>query len=359
MGRRRGYDALDRFPASRPLQAEGGIRAQSARGAFVRNWWAKRWLAVLEGFGLGSRLARGRSYARQGQVLGVEVQAGEVRARVQGSRPTPYRVTIRLRPLEPGQWREVGAAIPARAAFAAKLLGGQLPEGLEEVFLAARAPLFPQRLSDLRTECSCPDASNPCKHIAAVYYLLAEEVDRDPFLLFRLRGMGQSELSALLLGPAAEGPPVSDPGQPVRREVGTAAKAEPAAVLPADPASFWGAGPPPTGTAATGPPGPAVGLALIRRMGNLPFWRGGRPMADALEPAYAQAARRAEAWLQGEAPAPGAGGPAAPPGKSRDRAALEADLRAGLPEADLRARYDGRLLRPYLGPAGGVGVRAR
>src|SRR3972149_6918347 len=80
------------FPPSRPIKVEGGIQSRSQRGAFADNWWAKRWLAVLESYGIGSRLQRGRSYARSGQVLDIDVEPGQVKARVQGSRPKPYDV---------------------------------------------------------------------------------------------------------------------------------------------------------------------------------------------------------------------------------------------------------------------------
>src|SRR5262245_20560851 len=88
-----------RYPKSRPREAKGGIRAQSKRGQFGESWWAKRWIAVLEGFDIGARLDRGRSYARRGQVLAVQIDKGQVRAKVQGSRPKPYEVAIQVKVL--------------------------------------------------------------------------------------------------------------------------------------------------------------------------------------------------------------------------------------------------------------------
>src|SRR5436190_22105858 len=92
------------FPPSRPRAAKGGIKAQSKKGQFGQSWWAKRWIAVLEGFDIGARLARGRSYARNGQVLEINIGKGLVRARVQGSRPKPYEITIQARTIAPGDW---------------------------------------------------------------------------------------------------------------------------------------------------------------------------------------------------------------------------------------------------------------
>src|SRR5262249_29560519 len=171
------------FPRSRPRAAKGGIKSQSKRGAFGQSWWAKRWIAVLESFDIGARLGRGRSYARGGQVLSIDVAKGEVTARVQGSRPKPYDVTIEVKTLTAGEWDRLVLALSGQALFVAKLLAGEMPQDIEQVFTEAGLSLFPQKSRDLLTDCSCPDWSNPCKHVAAVYYLLGEEFDRDPFLL--------------------------------------------------------------------------------------------------------------------------------------------------------------------------------
>jgi uncharacterized Zn finger protein len=177
------------FGPSLPRKVKGGIKARSARGAkFGESWWAQRWIQVLESFGLGARLGRGRRYARSGQVTALHTDAGCVTAKVQGSRPKPYDVIIRIKTLSPEQWVRVGDALNANASFRARLLAGEMPPEIEQSFCDAGASLFPERGADLRTECSCPDWSNPCKHIAAVYYLLAEEFDRDPFLIWKLGG---------------------------------------------------------------------------------------------------------------------------------------------------------------------------
>jgi len=99
------------FPASKPRRVSGGIKAQSQRGAFASRWWAQRWIAVLESFHIGARLNRGRSYARQGQVLDIQIAPGEVKAKVQGSRPRPYQVSIKLKPLSAADWRKLTEAM--------------------------------------------------------------------------------------------------------------------------------------------------------------------------------------------------------------------------------------------------------
>jgi uncharacterized Zn finger protein len=198
--RSRSYDddGYDGFPRSRPIRTDQGLKAKSQRGDFGSSWWSQRWIAALERFGWGNRLTRGRSYARQGQVLRIDVGVGRVAASVQGSRPTPYTVTIQVAPLQDGQWEQVADTLAQQALFAAKLLAGEMPQNIEEAFTHAGVPLFPQSSRDLVTQCSCPDFANPCKHIAAVYYLLGERFDEDPFLLFHLRGRTQEQVMAML-----------------------------------------------------------------------------------------------------------------------------------------------------------------
>jgi uncharacterized Zn finger protein len=275
--RRGGWGYYDWYEPTVPREVKGGIRAQSKRGGFGESWWAKRWISVLESFQIGARLGRGRSYARKGQVVSIDVAKGTVAAKVQGSRSTPYSVKIAVKTLGTSEWTKVAKALSAEAIFAAKLLAGEMPQEIETVFTGAGSALFPQKLKDLETSCSCPDWSNPCKHVAAVYYLLGEEFDRDPFLIFTLRGMTRDELVGLL-GPAPETPAEEAPRA-----------AEPLSV---EPAVFWGAGDasdPLLGDVRT----PPVAAALPRRLGSFPFWRGHEPFLDSLEPLYTRASERA------------------------------------------------------------------
>src|SRR5436309_5730849 len=126
-GRRRRYyeDWYPRFPKSKPRAARGGIKAQTKRGQFGTSWWAKRWIAILESFDIGARLSRGRSYARRGQVLSIDVGKGEVKASVQGSRPQPYKVRVKVKTLTDKEWRKVAGVLCGQAIFLAKLLAGE------------------------------------------------------------------------------------------------------------------------------------------------------------------------------------------------------------------------------------------
>ena len=175
-----------------------GIKAKSKRGKFVKNWWADRWIKALRPLMDSGRLSRGRSYARRGQVMEIDVTPGFVSARVQGSRRKPYKVSIQLQPLSDDQWDKVLEPLSEQAIFAAQLLNGEMPPDIEQVFEAVKVPLFPASRGDLITNCSCPDWANPCKHIAAVYYLLGERFDEDPFLLFELRGRSEEEIAVAL-----------------------------------------------------------------------------------------------------------------------------------------------------------------
>ncbi|MEV6375504.1 SWIM zinc finger family protein [Micromonospora musae] len=178
----------------RPRRVEGGLRARSTRGAIGQSWWSRRFLEVLESFALGTRLTRGRSYARAGQVVRLEIAPGVVRAAVQGSRPRPYDVHIGLAAFPAELWDRVEGELAAQAFFSARLLAGDLPSELEELFTTVGAPLFPTGIDELEQRCNCPDFAVPCKHLAATFYLLAEAFDADPFELLHWRGRGRTEL---------------------------------------------------------------------------------------------------------------------------------------------------------------------
>jgi uncharacterized Zn finger protein len=198
MGRRRRI-YRDWYPArTAPIAVADGLAARHRRGRIGDTWWSQRWLRALESFELESRLARGRTYARRGQVLTVEIEPGRVTALVQGSQPTPYRVDISFHAFSEPEWTRIITVLAGQALFAAALLAGEMPENIEEAFAAAATSLFPVAMHEVDTQCTCPDWSNPCKHIAAVYYVMAEEFDRDPFLLFTLRGRTKEQILAAL-----------------------------------------------------------------------------------------------------------------------------------------------------------------
>ncbi|SCG61698.1 SWIM zinc finger family protein [Micromonospora inositola] len=311
-----------------PRRVEGGLRARSTRGAIGQSWWSRRFLEVLESFALGTRLTRGRAYARRGQVLRLDIAPGLVTAAVQGSRPDPYPVRIELAAYPVELWARIEAELAGQAFFSARLLAGDLPTELEELFAGAGAPLFPSTVDELTQRCGCPDFAVPCKHLAATFYLLAEAFDADPFQLLHWRGRSRAELLDRLRmlraaagetgtpetvtggahvatarsGPDPAGPATSRPSTPTAgpAPTGRSTAAGAARVLgalpaasPADPVDrFWVAPvpvpdrPPTLATAPDlllrqlGPPGPAIGgPGLVERLRRA-YRDLGRPRSD-------------------------------------------------------------------------------
>ncbi len=171
---------------------ERGIRMKTAGST----WWGKLWIEALESVlrGDSRRLARGKTYARAGRTHDLVVKGGTVTAKVTGSRATPYKITITLTQLGEPAWKRAIAAMAGKAQFSAELLAGQMPRAVDEAFIEAGVSLFPKQPADLKTTCSCPDWGDPCKHVAATHYVLGEALDRDPFLLFELRGKTKDQV---------------------------------------------------------------------------------------------------------------------------------------------------------------------
>jgi uncharacterized Zn finger protein len=210
MPRRRWDDPWQRYPASVPLPAEGGLVTSKRRGAMAETWWSRRFIDALESYGLGARMQRGRRYARSGQVLTLDVRTAVIAAQVQGSRRTPYLVTVSLPEPSARQWRRIESAMAAKIGFVARLLAGEVPPDLEGAFDTAGVALFPGAWRDVRADCSCPDWENPCKHIAAALYVFADQLDTDPWLLLRWRGRSSDELLGPLQNRSGDEPPADE-----------------------------------------------------------------------------------------------------------------------------------------------------
>jgi len=249
------------FKPTKAIQTKDGIKAQSKRGAFAKNWWAQRWIAALEQLVDSGRLSRGRSYARKGQVLSIDETKDGIAARVQGSMRTPYKISIKINHLTDAEWDKVIDALAEQAIFSAQLLAGEMPQDIEQAFEKAKVSLFPAARRDLETECSCPDYSNPCKHIAATHYILGERFDEDPFLIFRLRGRTQEQVMQELRKRRAG----SD--ETVEEE---AEEAEIVVPLEEQIENFWDARAPLEGFAVSIRP-PAIEMPLLKRLGEANF----------------------------------------------------------------------------------------
>jgi len=262
MARRKNYyDDFFYFKPTHAIETKDGIRARTQRGAFVKNWWAQRWIAALEHFMDSGRLSRGRSYARKGQVLSIEETKDGITARVQGSMRTPYKIKIQISPLTDSEWDKVIDALSEQAIFTAQLLAGEMPQDVEQVFEKARVSLFPSTRRDLQTDCSCPDPANPCKHIAATHYILGERFDEDPFLIFRLRGRTQEQvMQALRQRRAGSKDTVEEEME----------EAEAAIPLEESLSNFWDLGAPVEGFSVSIRP-PMIEMPLLKRLGEANF----------------------------------------------------------------------------------------
>lgn len=159
-----------------------------------REWWSQQWLDLLDAYRFKKRLERARTYSRQGNVLSIEFKGAKVLARVQGSEAEPYKVSLSLDHFSDEEWGYVIETMSRKAIYAAKLLAGEMPQNIEEVFTSNGLSLFPFTLGDVHSKCSCPDKVNPCKHVGAVYYQLGDRFSEDPFVLFQLRGRTKEQI---------------------------------------------------------------------------------------------------------------------------------------------------------------------
>ena len=278
-----------RFRPAKRIPVEDGLELRSRRGAIGESWWSRRFLSAIESILSGGRLTRGRTYARQGQVIDLGIGSGLVVAQVQGSRRAPYGVQISMPAASDARWKAIVDALAAQAGYAARLLAGEMPHEIEDVFAEAGVSLFPERGSHLTTSCTCPDWATPCKHAAAVCYLMAEAFDDDPFLLLAFRGREREALldelrdrRGVAVDDGAAGAPASPADSPSRH-----------APLAESVATFWSGG---AGLAevhslprATEAPG-----AVLRLLPRGVLVVRGKEIADLLEPAYARVTADAE-----------------------------------------------------------------
>lgn len=292
------------YTPTKPIKVRGGIKAHTKRGKFGQTWWARRWTEIIESFDIGERLNRGKSYARKGQVISIKIEKGLVTASVQGSYYDPYKVSIKVKMLNVDEWKKLAIKFFERPAIAAKLLAGQMPADIEKVFEENGLSLFPSAESDLDTDCNCLDWSNPCKHIAAVYFLLGEEFDRDPFLMFKLRGAEREEILNMAgLGQTRKktGPAAKKRGSGARsgKALGEDDGQSPEP-LPANPGKFWNpdAGGEQEYNLET--VHPSTSVMMPKRLGNFPFWRGEDGFIDILERMYGEASQAGLRVFAGE-----------------------------------------------------------
>lgn len=268
---------------------------------FSRTWWGQRFIAALEQFTDAGRLGRGRAYAHNGRILDYKLTDGTVEAKVRGSinpyfgvyEEPLYKTTITIKAISAANWTKAIRQIAGRADLITKLLMREMPDDIEEAFAALDLHLLPHSSHDFVTKCSCPDYANPCKHIAGVYYLLASDLDRDPFVMFELRGLSREDLYAELvqtpLGQILASALTSTDEvslQPVESYY-TRPTRETAVNLSSHKAFWTGAQRPPaplTNNSHTG-----VSALLIKKQGDYPpFWHEDRSFIGVMEELYAR-----------------------------------------------------------------------
>ena len=264
---------------------------------FTRTWWGNTFIEALETFTDPGRLGRGRSYARGSKVKSFKINDGVVMAEVRGSvnpyfgvyKEPLYKTSIELQPISQAKWAVAIAQMASKASFISKLLLNEMPDNIEDAFSTLGLHLLPHNRKDFKTSCSCPDGSNPCKHIAGVYYLVAAELDKDPFLLFELRGLSkavlQRELAKTPLGMALSAELTAQAAEPLAVESyytrPTTTKAEAVSLK-----EFWqGAKRLPQSIEAA--PQSGVRAIVVKKQGDFPpFWQKEGSFIEAMEELY-------------------------------------------------------------------------
>lgn len=188
-------------PPVRPLPAKarkvrGGVKLPAGEVAGPTAWAAQRWLRLTEMAGEGQRMVDGLDYARQGQTKRIDVRPGVIEAYVQGRADRPYVSSMKMSVITLEQWDRVVMAMSEGAMYSAKLLAGELPSNIEEVFIPLGLKLFPAELSDVEVNCTCSDfvAGTWCKHLCCTAYLLGHKLASEPFLMFSVRGLEAQDL---------------------------------------------------------------------------------------------------------------------------------------------------------------------
>jgi uncharacterized Zn finger protein len=274
----------------------------------IRTWWGQRFIQALESFTDSARLARGRAYANNDRIRSWKRQGNVVSAQIRGNinpyygvyKEPLYKTKIVFQSIDAAQWQQLIQILGSRAAFISRLLLNEVPDSIEDVFQTLRLNLLPYSHKDLKTDCSCPDYANPCKHIAGLYYFLAAQLDRDPFLLFELRGLERDELQKQLrktpLGQAlAAAIGEQDAGFDSVDSYFTRAKIQPL-TLRMTPGDFWhGRKRLPENLPPAVPA--AIPALLIKKGGDFPaFWSNDHSFIDAMEAIYQAIRKREKDW---------------------------------------------------------------
>ena len=267
-----------------------------------RTWWGQRFLTALEQCTDAGRLGRGRAYSKPYRLLEFSIDGTRVNAKIRGNvnpyfgvyKEPRYRVEITLKRIPATKWTQIVKSVAGNMGWMSRLLLNEMPDDIEQAFSASKYSLLPRSANELNTHCSCPDWANPCKHVAGTYYHMAELLDKDPLLLFQLRGLDrenlQRELKKTSLGKAMA-MQLEASEEPVLHVCATHYP-QPEITPPDETMShrdFWGGSAlPPAETLANAP---AVAALLIKKQGDYPpFWDRDNSFIEAMEQIYEQVA---------------------------------------------------------------------
>ena len=156
---------------------------------FGKTYWGEQFLNALQHIDYSNRLPRGRSYASNGSVKSIDIDKNRIKAKVKGSRPSPYKIDIVVPEFTENQKKQLLSIIQNNTSILANLLNRQLPTDLLKIATEHGIQIFPKKWSDFNMQCSCPDWAVPCKHLAAVIYIIANEIDLNPFKVLELHGL--------------------------------------------------------------------------------------------------------------------------------------------------------------------------
>jgi uncharacterized Zn finger protein len=261
----------------------GGVKSQTRRGKFGQTWLGKEWIGTIEGKGDEQRLSRGRAYARHGNVKSITIKPGIIKARVHGSWGT-YSVQIELPPLALQVCESIVEMLAQSIVVSSQLMSGHAPVEVQEIFSMVGEPVLLKEA--LKTSCSCPDAANPCKHIAAVFYLMADEIDRDPFQFLSFRGLARDTfVKALQQGTESSNAKEAKKKKQQVKKVASKDAQKKQQELSLE--NFWSGQP--TTVCMPHNKEPKVAAALIKQLGSIPLWKGNNPFVKEMEEVYTKA----------------------------------------------------------------------
>lgn len=179
-------------------KVKDGITPTNSDSSFVQSWWSEKFLEAMDYFESDSRITQGKNYAKKGQVHSLQVGSGIITAKVQCTKAKPFSVKIEFKTFSNEEWFLILNAMIGRASFAAEFSLGKIPQDIQKIFSKLNLSLFPKLKDDIKAACNCPDWANPCKHVAAVYFIFADILNSEPTLLFKIRGKTIAEITEIM-----------------------------------------------------------------------------------------------------------------------------------------------------------------